>query len=242
MPVDKVCQQCGKDFQTPNRRSELVKYCSIPCRSAAHREIHKCECCGEEFSRKKSDNPDSAKKYCSKACDLASRKGRKHAVDPDAAQHFRDCEYCKTSFKVTAQRKDTARFCSIKCKSESPEFRKERSEIQMGEKSWRWGGGKYHTHEGYVTKRVDDGSRPLEHRHVLFNEMMRIDPNHPFIIEVNGVKKLNPEIEVHHIDRDRSNNTMPNLLAVTKYAHSQIHHRNRKPNPWECWPSNPESW
>jgi len=237
MPVDKVCQQCGKDFQTPKRRSELVKYCSIPCRSAAHRELHKCNCCGTEFSRKKSDNPDAARKYCSKVCDMASRKGRKHAVDPNAPQYFRECELCKTTFKVNAQRKDTARFCSVVCKSKSYSGGSD----ALNKVKTKAAPDPRLSKNGYPLIKLECGRVVYEHRHVMEQEIIRHDDMHPFL-NSGSVKSLRSEIEVHHIDRDKTNNNPSNLLAVTMYAHSQIHHRNRKPNPWECWPPNPERW
>jgi hypothetical protein len=72
--------------------------------------------------------------------------------------------------------------------------------------------------------------------------MLEDDPEHQFLVEVNGHKRLHPDIEVHHIDRVRSNNVRDNLLAVIYTAHAQIHHKGKKPEPWECWPSNPKRW
>ena len=72
--------------------------------------------------------------------------------------------------------------------------------------------------------------------------MLEEAPDHPFLVDVEGQKKLSPDVEVHHVDRVRSNNARDNLIAVTKPAHAQIHHRGKKPEPWECWPSNPTKW
>ena len=106
-------------------------------------------------------------------------------------------------------------------------------------------GGKYKTGRGYVrNKRVIHGVQSIasDHRAVITEAMMSEAQGHPFLVVVGGFVRLRHDIEVHHIDRVRENNAITNLLAVTKQAHAQIHHRNRKPEPWECWPPNPVKW
>lgn len=244
MPVSKVCECCGKSFNTPLRRSESVRFCSLDCKTASGRERLSCSCCGNVFERVRSElrGKDT---YCSKACYLKSMKGKKHPANPLRPRYFKTCETCKQEFRVTETRKDTARFCSRACQSMSTEFKKECSEKQQAEKHWRWTGGKYLTHEGYIrNKRKVFGKEGFvyNHRKVLLDAMLAECPDHPFIEWVDGKPGLSQEIDVHHIDRNRSNNELSNLLAVTKAAHAQIHHRNTKPHPWECWPSNPASW
>lgn len=245
MAVVKVCGCCGKEFSVPNRRHETVKFCSRECKTEAGWVQYKCAKCGELFKRKGSDNADSERKYCSLACSATARKGRPHKVDPSAPRYYKVCEVCSVQFRVTETRKDTARFCSRACQKQSQTFKSECSELQQGEKSWRWAGGEYLNHSGYIRhKRKVLGSETaiLSHRLVIFNAMLSEEPDHPFIVEVDGVKRLDSQIEVHHIDRNRSNNALSNLLAVTKHAHAQIHHRNSKPKPWECWPRDPSRW
>lgn len=241
MPVSKICQQCSIEFKVPNRRNELVKFCSRACKTESGYENKNCVACGVEFKRKKNQVNRSSLNYCSKECNRKSIKGRPHKVDPDAPKYFRTCESCSVEFQVTMTRKDTARFCSTACKFTSMKYRKELSEAFSGEKHWRWTGGRYKKSSGYVRVRTGDGAFP-EHRHVIFKNLLRIEPNHPFIVTVDGIKKLDSEIEVHHIDRDRTNNSFDNLLAVTKPAHYKIHHWNKKPEPDECWPRYPEVW
>lgn len=244
MAVVKVCGCCGKEFSVPNRRHETVKFCSRECKTEAGWESFKCIKCGVDFRRKKSDNPGEPRRYCSMDCHHADKKGKTYQVDGRPRYH-RVCETCGVQFRVTETRKDTARFCSRKCQGESPTFRVECSERQQGEKSWRWAGGEYLNHGGYIRhKRKVLGSETvtLSHRVVLLNAMLDFEPDHPFIVGVDGLKRLDPAIEVHHIDRNRSNNALSNLLAVTKHAHAQIHHRNSKPKPWECWPRDPSRW
>lgn len=241
MAIIKVCENCAKEFSVPNRRSEQVRFCSIPCKAESGNKSVECTVCKEIFSCKLHED----RKYCSRTCFHASARGAKHAIDPNAQMHYKDCEVCGKNFRVTLTRKDTARWCSRKCQSASPEFRAERSAQTQGDKHWRWAGGLYKNHGGYIRhkrKCLGDESVTLNHRATVFAAMIIDSPNHPFLVSVDGVFKLSPNIEVHHIDRNRSNNALSNLLAVTKLAHAQIHHRNKKPEPWECWPSNPIAW
>lgn len=234
MPVKKVCDQCQKPFSVPPRRADPVRFCSRECNSKAKRHTVICAGCGGSFERVRSDN---FTKYCSNACYHTASKGVPRGVK--GPRYYRTCEVCTNEFQVTLTRKDTARFCSRSCQSKSAAFRSEMAATQSGEKSWRWSGGRYQFKSGYVRERgagLDAKRTNLEHRLVIERAMLEKEPNHPFLIAVDGVKKLDPKIEVHHVDRDRSHNAFSNLLAVTKRAHAQIHHRNRKPEKWECWP------
>lgn len=243
MPIRKTCLHCEKEFSVVPRREDEVKFCSRACKTAAGRRTLKCDCCGVQFERKASEVLGD-KTYCSASCYNKSKKGTAKAGS-GRPKYWKACEVCAKDFRVTLTRKGTARFCSRACQGESDAFRVECSDRQLGAKSWRWNGGEYSSSQGYVYVRDADGAtgrRMLAHRKVILEAMLKHEPSHPFLILVGDEVRLNPDIEVHHIDRNRANNELSNLLAVTKEAHAQIHHRNTKPRPWECWPSNPNSW
>lgn len=235
MPVEKVCGHCNRPFQVPRRRSETVKFCSIACKDAAKRVTLTCASCGKSFERRRYEG---FAKYCSNECYHSSRVGVARKVR-NPHRHLRTCEVCGIEFRVMLARKDTARWCSRACQSKSPAWRAQTAAAQQGDKHWRWAGGLYKRGSGYVRERgqnIDSKTFRSEHRLVIERAMLKAEPNHPFLIEADGGKKLDPKVEVHHLDLDRSHNQFANLLAVTKHAHAQIHHRNRKPEPWECWP------
>jgi hypothetical protein len=120
-------------------------------------------------------------------------------------------------------------------------WKAECSERQSGAKHWRWAGGDRALKTGYIrNKRQVLGTTYVTypHRVVLSDALMKADPKHPFI---EG-DRLSSKIDVHHIDRDRTNNSLSNLLAVTKLAHARIHHQNERPLPGECWPPDPLIW
>lgn len=249
--MEKLCKGCGKAFEVKQSQFERRQYCSQQCKQQAKRVTLVCGQCGKNWWSWKSQTiihgRPGAGQFCSRVCaGLAKRKPKperppKVVTDPI----FKSCEVCDTTFRVYPSRKDTARFCSLVCKVQSESYRALCSEQQQGEKSWRWGGGKYKRGTGYIRQKRNKNCIEIytfEHQEVMVAWLLEEEPSHPFLVEVDGRKRLHPDVEVHHIDRIRSNNVRNNLLAVIKPAHAQIHHRGKKPEPWECWPINPPKW
>lgn len=244
MPVSKVCEKCGTGFTVPPRRSEEVRFCSRACKTAAGRITLHCAACGKLFERVSSDQRGQAA-YCSRECYHAGQQGRPKQLPDSRPRYVKTCEVCAAEFRVTKTRSETARFCSRVCQKLSATFAKECSERQQGEKSHRWTGGKYKDHAGYIrqkAKRLGVETVAWEHRAVILEAMLAQAPHHPFIDRAGAKPRLRSDIDVHHIDRDRAHNDLSNLLAVTRQAHALIHLTNRKPEPWECWPPNPDKW
>lgn len=244
MPVKVVCKHCGDAFESKPSEAAWRKYCSRACKSAHNSVDLICCVCGIGFRRLKSQLQSGYGKYCSYSCkDTARRKPKAPKVVRTPV--FKVCCACGIVFRIPPSRSATARFCSQKCKGGDEAFRAKCSDAQSGEKSWRWSGGRYKRGTGYVrvkSKKLGVERTSVEHREVIVKWMMEECPDHPFLIVVDGVSTLHPDVDVHHIDRVRSNNTRPNLLAVTKSAHARIHHHGKQPEPWECWPQNPKRW
>lgn len=242
MPIHKVCKCCGREFTVPRRRSDEVKFCSRACTFEVAWVLHECRHCGVAVRRRKSDMTRSVYCYCSKACYFKASVGTpKRTALGDAGKIRKACEMCGLLFLVPQARKNSARWCSTKCQGLSPAWKAECSERQAGAKHWRWSGGDRTQKTGYVRhKKQVLGATTVTypHREVITLALLKADPTHAFI----EAGRLNSKIEVHHIDRDRSNNSLSNLLAVTRAAHARIHHQNQKPMPGECWPPNPPSW
>ncbi len=59
----------------------------------------------------------------------------------------------------------------------------------------------------------------FEHRLVAERYLL----NHENSVEVNGIRYLKSEYDVHHIDGSKCNNMPDNLLVVTKAEHRRIH-------------------
>lgn len=248
MAVDKICGTCGKAFSVKPYLAKQRQHCSQACRAQENRVRCQCEHCRKDFWKWKSQvaKQRGDGKFCSRACMVAAKRKLEPQPKPVFTPLLKVCEECGVTFRIPPSRENTARWCSRACQKQSPTFRKECSEAQQGEKHWRWSGGAYKKRAtGYVRiKRKRNGKETVRWQHtaVMVEWMLEVDPSHPFLIVVDGLHRLHPDIEVHHIDRKRSNNVRENLLAVTRNAHAQIHHRGKKPEPWECWPSNPTRW
>lgn len=249
--MEKVCERCGKSFEVKRYLADVRKHCSAACKHEANRVTLTCKTCGKTWQTWKSQIKISGRpgagQFCSKSCaDVAKviPKPEKPAkVIPPPI--YKSCEVCDKTFRIGPSRKDSARFCSLACKGQSESYRNKCSEQQQAEKHWRWDGGRYQTGQGYIRQKSSQCGKEVfryEHTALMVRWLLEEAPEHAFLVTVDGRKKMHPDVDIHHIDRNRSNNERSNLLAVTKTAHAQIHHRNKRPEPWECWPSNPTRW
>ncbi|TFH85266.1 hypothetical protein EQG41_18305 [Billgrantia azerbaijanica] len=241
------CDGCGNSFQVKAHRVGTVRYCSSACKTEANRVEIICACCGEPFWVFKSQK--SRRSYCSNACRGQAMKraelqcetcGKAYSKVRNAAEASRfcskacldksklnrvdkTCEHCGTGYSVNGYRADASRFCSEACKWK----------CFTGNEHWESPDGK--TPEGYKRS----GTNGLVHRDVMLAWMLEEAPDHRFIVEEDGEKRLASWVDVHHIDRDRSHNERGNLLALLREAHSRLHHSRKKPDPGECWPPDP---
>lgn len=244
MPVQTKCIQCEKEFLVKPYQVELRKFCSTKCKNDHHRVSLNCEKCGDPFWAFKSSVESQSRRFCSMSCRMAVT-GKQEKPKKERVKIIKVCKTCGVEFRVPPVRKDTAQYCSHKCKGADSEFKNKCSEPQRGEKSPRWTGGVYQRSSGYKRFRDRDENGLLSvavHRMYMVGAILKENPAHPFLHLHNGNIMLRPEIHVHHIDRVRGNNDISNLLAVTADAHHRIHSNGTKPKPWECFPSNPEKW
>jgi hypothetical protein len=245
MTVSLKCVECGVDYQAKAYQAETRKFCSVACKNKNGRLTLQCEHCKQPFWVFKSIVNYQSKRFCSMACRkvvmAAKPKPPKRVSEPI----FKICKTCETVFKVPPSRKDKAVYCSQKCKGSDPEYRLKSSKAQRGEKSAVFVSGESVNQSGYMKTRVwgeRERTYTTSHRVVMAYALNAENPEHPFLTVADGLVRIRPEIHVHHIDRNKLNNDVSNLLAVTHPAHIQIHKSGRKPDPWECWPSNPTNW
>jgi hypothetical protein len=243
------CIVCGTEFERYTSSQHRMKYCSkacylkgvsVPPKKKVERPtyVKQCVICGQSFQVNKF-RLDIAK-TCSKEC------ANQHAsLEYKKRREVRACLECGREISLPPSRyeRGAGRFCSLDCRNVNEAWRKERGDSCRGEKHYKWTGDTYESSRGYIYKYVSGTHREVEHRQVALAAMLEQVPDHPFLTrDVTGKVVFMPRIEVHHIDRNRANNELHNLLVVTQYAHKWIHSNGRKPDPWECWPSNPDRW
>lgn len=107
-----------------------------------------------------------------------------------------------------------------------------------GENNWNWGGrsprfkgrvkkGPYilrwcDSHP-FITHHQRTGGYVLEHRLVMEEHLRETAPTSPYLVEVDGVLYLRPEVEVHHVNGVKDDNSVGNLQAMTKAEHTAHH-------------------
>lgn len=135
------------------------------------------------------------------------------------------CQGCGTAFTEYASHAERRTFCSISCKA----IHQVNRDID-GEKNPQWKGGKSIHADGYIYKRAKNhpflstGSYIFQHRAVMEDWLRKNDPNSRFLIEVDGIKYLDPKIVVHHRNEIKSDNNIANLECMTQKEH-MAHHR-----------------
>lgn len=187
---------------------------------------YQCEWCHKKFIA-----PPSRSKAkhicCSKECqsNLKKQLTRKQHT-PNAT-----CPICGEEFWVKPSQLERYNVvcCSKKC---SLEWRKIKMTGEnnhqyglIGEANSSWKSNEKITNYGYKQIRVLDhpfGTSEhwvFEHRLVAEKYLLTEENS----VEINGKKYLKPEYDVHHIDENRLNNSVENLLVLLKSDHRRLH-------------------
>lgn len=141
---------------------------------------------------------------------------------------IRTCEICSKKFEAFPSeiKYRGARFCGRSCASKWKASQRDITGInnpsygvrrcgksnpmygKLGDKNANWKGGRYQRGDGYIRLTID-GVEILEHRYVMESKLNR---------------KLSTEDIVHHIDGNPANNSVDNLIIVSREEHGRIHH------------------
>lgn len=124
----------------------------------------------------------------------------------------KSCVYCGTKFLVWPGRSETAKFCSLSCKTSHTNKEKAR------------GYGELTTQHGRLKIKLPDHPYCDNAGYVFY---------HRYVVEQHLGYCINPkDYAVHHIDEDKTNNELENLVVIRHSAHMRLHAIKRKFWEW----------
>lgn len=123
---------------------------------------------------------------------------------------IRACKQCQKTFRAPASsiKKGYGLFCSRQCSSEG----------RRSDKNPHWKGGEVKI-KGYVMLRalnhpfVTKGGYVLRGRLNMEKYLRENDPSSHFLIEHMGIKYLSPDARVLHLDGQKENDNISNLMT-----------------------------
>jgi hypothetical protein len=182
-----------------------------------------CEICNKIFTHR----ADHLNRFCSFECVGINRTNekRRHGICPICGKEFRlkrmstkycsnkcsslsrttrkqiKCSYCEKEIIRPQCHIRDINYCSKECQG------KYISKNKIGKNSIRWKGGISNS-SGYISIRTNKGGYKQQHRTVMENFIGR---------------KLSSNELIHHIDQNKKNNSIENLMIVTRSEHAAIH-------------------
>ena len=235
-----TCEFCGKTFEA--KPSAHRKFCSRECSDKAKvgRKLPKkeeVEVTCAECGKVELVYPSRAKKYlcCSVEC-LAKYNSKRYSKKIDCT-----CPICGKEFKLkpyTFNRVLTTPCCSKECANKLKET------TYLGSRNHQFGlkGELNASFKGLITTKANNNliehfvycpdrpdsnkdGRITEHRLKVLENYDSFDPC--FFIDKDGYKIFNPDenlkISVHHINGDHLDNTLSNLIPLTRSKHKSVH-------------------
>lgn len=138
--------------------------------------------------------------YCSNSCATKYKHTSGIMTYPKYGRfHNSICKNCK---KVFDGKRSRDKYCSKEC------YWPNVSSNMTGEKHHNWKNGKSKTVAGYITVSVGHGKQRLEHR---------------VVMEEHIGRKLKKSEHVHHINGDKSDNRIENLVVLGHSEHNRLH-------------------
>jgi 5-methylcytosine-specific restriction endonuclease McrA len=183
--------------------SENKQFCSRECtvKASRGRRVNyvdlNCQHCGVEFSLPEKTAESSDRKYCRKACFLAATK---------AVKVQRECAECGSSFDLPQSqlKHKHGKYCSNKCKY------KGQAKAVSGEGSGRYIHGECISHYSVYF--------PVSLRRAIRAR----DGNRCRLCGLNG-DNHDTKLPVHHINYDKMDDRLSNLITLCKYCHGTMH-------------------
>lgn len=143
------------------------------------------------------DYPSNHRKYCSRRCAYL-------VMNKDYTYKCNECG------KLFTSKIKTRRYCSMRCSGKNANrfIKNHRGGCGSGENHWNWKGGRKITGNLYKQIMIN-GKYIYEHR---------------FIAERYLGRKLSVDEQVHHLNRNQTDNRIENLIVITDKWHQKLHH------------------
>ena len=205
--VENICEDCGNTFLT--FPSQQRRYCSSICQGRKHPCV--CEVCKITFYRHRSQIAQGEGRTCSRKCmgiwKSQSCIGERGANWRGGCTIEVSCRQCGEPFTTTKSKRKNGRgkFCSTEC------YNRYFSENYCRENSYGWRGG--------TTKYPRGWKRALR-------EQIRERDGRE--CQICGSPENGHKHHVHHIDYDRENLALTNLITLCRSCHGRTNqHRDQ---------------
>lgn len=211
----KICENCGKKFYRPRDKNGYLysngmwsryRFCSLKCAGAAKKEKRitvKCAIYGKEFRMPKCR--EGLIKTCSKECQRQYLFGYIVKRGKENPKHKRikvECRVCGKKFEIRPSRKGIIVCCSRECRMVL------RARYLSGENNPLWNNGS--SYEPY--------GKEFNNK---LKEQVRKRDNYACRECGYAQGQLGYKLPVHHIDYDKTNNGLGNLISLCKSCHAQ---------------------
>lgn len=228
--VKRVCHACGKEFLARHYKAQAGQalYCSRECANTGWEEP--CEICGKLVHRA----PYHAKRFphvfCSRDCYAEWRNQRvsytcKHCNKVFLAKLSEKSVYCSIECRIADK---AAKIVEMVCEYCGITFRRKQTDLNLNMYLGKYCSAKCAS----MARRLPDSVRSVYSHEFTdaLKEQIRQRDNHTCQLCGVNTSDTYRELDVHHIDYDKTNNHPDNLITLCDSCHPKTnYHRSHWP-------------